>query len=463
MNAPGPPAQRYLLGVDTGGTFTDAVLFEETSREVVQTAKAPTTHDDLSLGIARAVGAVLSAGIVTANQVDLVSLSTTLATNALVENAGRPAALVAIGFDPADLDRAGLPEARGTDPVIHIAGGHDSHGVEAVELDLDSLRASLRDLGSPIEAVAVTSQFSVRNPAHEDAARAVITEETGLPVTCSHELSSRLNGPRRAVTALLNARLIALTANLLATLQAVLRDAGVEAPLMVVRGDGSLVSADFVAHRPIETILSGPAASLVGAAELSGRSDAVVADIGGTTTDVAVIDDGQPIRTGAGAVVGGHHTMVEAVDMRTVGLGGDSEVRIDETSSDPVQLGPRRVIPLVEAAQAHPEVAAVLEAQLRDELPRDTDGHFVLPVPDAAAPLDSVAARLLSAITATGPIVPVADLDRRARAPHATYDDTCKSIAGLLRRAKVLPARGATADVDSPLSPAPPQPRDTAR
>jgi len=431
---------RYLLGVDTGGTFTDAVLFDEMSRTVVRSAKAATTHGDLASGISAALDAVLTDGPVTPAAIDLVSLSTTLATNALVEKAGRPAALVAIGFEIADLDRAGLPEARGDDRVIHIAGGHDSHGVEVTPVDLGDLAAQLDSLDPAVEALAVTSQFSVRNPAHENAARDLIATATGLPVTCSHELSARLNGPRRAVTALLNARLIALTSRLLETLGGVVADVGITAPLMVVRGDGSLVSADFVLGRPIETILSGPAASLVGAAELSGCSDAVVADIGGTTTDIAVIQDGQPLRTGAGAVVGGHHTMVDAVDMRTIGLGGDSEVRIDETASAPLVVGPRRVVPLVTSAAEHPDVLRTLEAQLRDEVPRDTDGQFVMAVRSTSEPRDPAELRLLEAIGAGGVIVPVAGLDRSARSRTALS----RLIAsGLVRRSAFTPTDAA--------------------
>jgi hypothetical protein len=168
----------------------------------------------------------------------------------------------------------------------------------------------------------------------------VIRTRTALPVTCSHDLSSRLGGPRRALTTLLNARLISMVARLIDATSGYLAKRGIDAPLMVVRGDGALISAQEALLRPIETILSGPAASLVGARHLTGLSDAVVSDIGGTTTDMAVLEDGRPRLDTEGATVGRYRTMVEAVAMHTFGLGGDSEVRTEEAGLD-AGLDPR--------------------------------------------------------------------------------------------------------------------------
>ena len=146
---------------------------------------------------------------------------------------------------------------------------------------------------------------------------------------------------------------------------------------MVVRGDGALIAADLARTRPIETILSGPAASLVGAHHLTGASNAVVSDIGGTTTDVAILQDGLPRIDPDGAVVGGFRTMVEAVAMRTFGLGGDSEVRIDETGlAANLTLGPRRLVPLSLAAHLEPDaVNEALTRQLQTSQPGRLDGR----------------------------------------------------------------------------------------
>jgi N-methylhydantoinase A/oxoprolinase/acetone carboxylase beta subunit len=370
-----------LLGVDTGGTYTDAVIVDEASGRVIAKAKAATTHDDLSVGIGGAIDAVLSAGV-TAASIDLVSLSTTLATNALVEDQGRRAGLVLIGFDDDAAERGGLGSAAADDVLILVAGGHGSHGDEATALDLAALTAAVDSAAGHVHAFAVTAQFSVRNPAHEIAARELIVERTGLPVTCSHELSASLNGPRRALTSLLNARLIPMIGDLVASAQTILDARGIEAPVMIVRGNGSLVAASFVRDRPIETILSGPAASLRGAAHLTQTGDAVVADVGGTTTDIAVFRDGRLELSPDGASVGGHQTMVEAVMMHTHGLGGDSQVALaGHAVGAQLCLGPRRVVPLSRlAGTAADAVDSMLSRQLGADIPGEFDGIMLIPV-----------------------------------------------------------------------------------
>jgi len=376
-----------FLGLDTGGTYTDAVLWSEAAG-IVAKAKSLTTRHDLSLGIAGAADRAIAGAKAEPSAIRLVSMSTTLATNALVEGQGGRVGLVMIGFEPGDLERAGLSAALGGDPVVFVDGGHDVHG-NARRLDIDALESALPGLAESVTGFAVCAYFAVRNPAHEIAARELIRDRTGLPVTCSHELSAKLNGPRRALTTVLNARLISMIDRLVTATRGFLQARGVEAPLMVVRGDGALVSADFAARRPIETILSGPAASLVGARHLTGLDNAVVSDIGGTTTDVAVLDSGRPRLDPEGAVVGGHRTMVEAVAMRTFGLGGDSEVSLDETTIEPrLRLGPRRLVPLSLLAFEHgPAIREHLEKQLRSSQPSRGDGRFAYRtgVPDRMA------------------------------------------------------------------------------
>ncbi|HUH50364.1 MAG TPA: hydantoinase/oxoprolinase family protein [Mycoplana sp.] len=376
-----------LLGIDTGGTYTDAVLFSETEG-VVAKAKALTTRHDLAVGISGAVGAVLDQAQASVSAISLVSLSTTLATNALVEGQGGRAGLVMIGFSPDDLKRDGLAEALGSDPVIFLPGGHNVHGNEN-PLDMAALEAALPELATSVSSFAVAGYFAVRNPAHEQRVRDRIREISHLPVTCSHELSSKLGGPRRALTTLLNARLVSMIDRLIGACEGYLEQRGIHVPMMVVRGDGALISAAEARLRPIETILSGPAASLVGARHLTGLDDAVVSDIGGTTTDVAILDQGRPQLDAEGAVVGGYRTMVEAVAMRTYGLGGDSEVRINDRGLVArIDLGPRRFLPLSLAANIHGDaVHAVLERQLRAQHMGRHDGRFAVRtgVPDHLA------------------------------------------------------------------------------
>ena len=374
-----------LLGVDTGGTYTDAVLIRD-EREVIASAKALTTRHDLAIGIGEAVEAVLRESGADVAEIGLASLSTTLATNALVEGQGGRAGLVYIGFRAADLQTHGLAEALGGDPALVLTGGHNHAGGEAQPLDKDALLAWL-ETGTGAEAYAVASLFATRNPAHELAAAEMIRAVTGRPVSLSHHLSAKLNGPKRALTALLNARLIGMIARLIDRAEGKLGELGIHAPLMVVRGDGALISADQARERPIETILSGPAASIVGARWLTGADHALVSDIGGTTTDVAVLREGRPAIDPEGARVGAWRTMVEAVAMRTFGLGGDSEVHVrDEGLEGGVTLGPRRVVPVsLMAAEAGAAVRAVLEEQLRATAPGEHDARFVRAVPGIEA------------------------------------------------------------------------------
>ncbi|NVP54113.1 hydantoinase/oxoprolinase N-terminal domain-containing protein [Mycoplana rhizolycopersici] len=371
-------ADHLLLGIDTGGTYTDAVLFSEESG-VVAKAKALTTRHDLVVGISGAVEAVLEQAKAPVSAISLVSLSTTLATNALVEGQGGRAGLVMIGFGPEDLKRDGLGEALGNDPVLFLPGGHNVHGHET-PLDMSPLDAALPNLAQSVSSFAVAGYFAVRNPAHEQRVRDRIREVSHLPVTCSHELSSKLGGPRRALTTLLNARLVSMIDRLIGACEGYLDRRGIHVPMMVVRGDGALISAAEARLRPIETILSGPAASLVGARHLTGMDDAVVSDIGGTTTDVAILDKGRPRLDAEGAVVGGYRTMVEAVAMRTYGLGGDSEVRINDRGlTARLDLGPRRFLPLSLASTLHGDVVrTALERQLRASHVGRYDGRFAV-------------------------------------------------------------------------------------
>jgi len=359
-----------LLGIDTGGTYTDAVIFDE-EQGVIASAKALTTKHDLALGVRGAVDAVLPEA---PNGVELVSLSTTLATNALVEGQGSPVCLLLIGSGPEVLARSDLGRALAGDPVAFIAGGHGSSGDEQVPLDLEAARAAILKHAPKVAAFTVAGYFSVRNPAHELALRDLIRELTGLPVTCAHELTTELDAPRRAMTAVLNARLIPLLQQLILAVRDLLTERKIEAPLMVVKGDGSLIAAEAALARPIETILSGPAASVVGAHALSGERDVLVSDMGGTTTDIALLTDGRPALNLAGAEVGGWRTMVEAVSVHTVGIGGDSEVRLDQAGK--LRVGPRRALPLSLLAEQNPAVIARLRAQYERPTASDHDGRF---------------------------------------------------------------------------------------
>ena len=371
----------YLLGIDTGGTYTDAVIMDEAADHLVASAKALTSRPDLAVGVGAAMEAVLAG--VNAADVAMVSLSTTLATNALVEGQGGRVALILIGFTEAELEKAGLKEAMRGDPVVIVAGGHGHAGDEAIPLDAAALDHALTDMPEGISGYAIAGSFATRNPAHELAARDVVRAKTGLPVTCSHELSSALGGPKRALTAVLNARLIGMIDGLIMAVETHMTSRSIAARLMVVRGDGALVSAAVAREKPIETILSGPAASIAGAQWLTGENDALVSDIGGTTTDVCLLRGGRPQIDPNGAQVGPYRTMVEAVAMRTTGLGGDSEVHVVEGLNAGLRLGPRRLMPVSLAAVHYPQVVhQSLDKALAQATPAVDGGQIVIPMWD---------------------------------------------------------------------------------
>ncbi len=373
-----------LLGIDTGGTFTDAAILDIPENGshgiVVAKAKSLTTRQDFAQGIADAAQQTIAKAGCDPSQIGMVSLSTTLATNALVEGQGGRVALIAIGFANRDLSNAGLKEALGNDPVVLIPGGHTTHGSEAQPLDTGPLEDQLDRLAASVTGFAVAGYFAVRNPAHELAVRDLILARTGKAVTCSHELSAQLNGPKRALTTVLNSRLVPTITRLIEATIRSLRHHKIDAPLMIVRGDGALVGSDFAIRRPIETILSGPAASLVGAHYLTNAQQAFVNDIGGTTSDVAILEDGRPKLDPQGARVGGFRTMVEAVAMNTFGLGGDSEISLGGTALNPqLVLGPRRLIPVSLIAHEHSEVVhQALDRQIKSSLNNRHDGCFVI-------------------------------------------------------------------------------------
>lgn len=376
---------RYAIGIDTGGTYTDAALIDAGARRVLAKAKALTTRGDLAVGVTEALHGVLDAvPSVAGADVALVSLSTTLATNAIVEGHGSAIGVILVGFDDKMAERTEIAHALPGTRVLRVAGGHDHFGNEAAPLDAAAVAAFLRETAGAVEAYAVAAHYSVRNPAHERRVQDLAEAVTGRPASLSGDLAQALDAPRRALTAALNARIIARIVALVGAVEASMRHHAIAAPLMIVKGDGTLASAAAVARRPIETILSGPAASVIGAKFLSGLSDFVVSDIGGTTTDVAELANGWPRLDRAGAMVGGRRTLVRAIDMHTFGLGGDSEVDFDGKGR--VALRANRIVPVSLLAARHPGVLRHLRRVLADPEGEPYAGRFLVrPFGGAAA------------------------------------------------------------------------------
>jgi len=347
---------RFNVGIDTGGTYTDAVIVDLQKRTVIASAKAVTTYGDLSIGVSNALASVLSdAGDDFArDDIGLVSVSTTLATNALVQGQGAAITAILIGFDDQMVERTRILDAIPDTNIVRLSGGHDHTGFEAEPLDIETLRRVVTELRDKTDAFTVASMYSVRNPSHEHQVQEIIREITGRPLTVSSDLSDALDGPRRALTATLNARIISRIVALITAVRKSLAAESIDSRLMIVKGDGSLASAELVIERPIETILSGPAASVIGARYLSREKNFLISDIGGTTTDIATAHDGWPDVNHEGSLVGEYRTMVHAIDMRTSGLGGDSEVLTDFKGG--LSLSSNRVVPLSLVGQRWPAV-----------------------------------------------------------------------------------------------------------
>ncbi len=331
------PHIRMGLGIDAGGTYTDAVIYDFSDRCVRAKNKALTTKWNFMRGINEALND-LPTELLT--KVELVSVSTTLATNAVVEGEGQTVGLLVM--PPYGLSIDGEIKHR---PMAVIDGQIDIGGEVRSPIDPDQIRqvAAQMVAAHGVTAFAVSGYAGSVNPEHEMAVKAIIEDETSCFVTCGHELSRLLNFKTRAQTAVLNARIVPRLVNLLENLKTALEERDISAPIMVVKGDGSLMSCALAMQRPVETILSGPAASLAGARFLTEVKDALVVDMGGTTTDTAALIGGQVAVSEQGATVGGIHTHVRALDIRTAGLGGDSLIGFEKNI---FTIGPRRVAPL---------------------------------------------------------------------------------------------------------------------
>jgi len=395
------------LGIDTGGTFTDGVIYDFSNGAVLATAKAPTVHEDLVVGIRAALARLPRERL---REVTRVGLSTTLATNAFVEGKGRPVGLLVLSGFEVDTERLPFRFVR------HLRGVMTIEGTETEPIEEAQVRLCAREAKADgCEAIAISGFASVINPAHEQAVARFAFDETGLHAVCGHELTSELNFLERANTAGMNARLVPLIEALIDAVTAALAEYGLhDVRIMLVKGDGSQLLADVARQVPVETVLSGPAASVVGAARIFGARDAVVADMGGTTLDVAMLRHGLPELSDTGARIGDLKTSVRAMAVRTIGLGGDSEIDLSEWPA--VRIGPRRIIPICRLAESQPRCAAQLPELLREVVSRVHHATDLVALAPGAVPGDD---RILSQL-ADGPVL-LAALAYRLNRPSPDY------------------------------------------
>ena len=329
------------IGIDTGGTFTDIVIIDLESEEVLRKSKSPTTPEDLSKGI-RGAMSYLDRGLLA--HVSVVSLSSTLATNSVVEGKGCRVALICAGSE------VEKPDA---EEYVSISGGHNIHGGEEQELDIGKARKFMESVRGKVGAVAISSFMSVRNPEHENRLKDLTAEILDVPAVCGHDLSSKLGFGVRTSTCVMNARLIPVMRSLIDSVKKVMTEFGIRAPLMMVRGDGTMMGESVAMEKPIETVMSGPTASMIGAVRMTGLKDAVVVDMGGTTTDIGILRNGRPALAPEGMTIAGKKTHVLAARISTAGIGGDSRIMVN---GGKIVLKSTRAVPLCVAASRWPSV-----------------------------------------------------------------------------------------------------------
>jgi len=330
----------YRIGIDVGGTFTKAALIDNFDGRVVGRSSVHTTHDHpdgVAAGVIQVFERVLGDAGVDAGEVVLLAHSTTQATNALLE--GDVARVGILGL--ASAKAAKLAEAQVRIDPIELAPGRVLHTCNRFLLSdgldrkaIEKAVAALRAEGAQV--LVASAAFGVDNTSTEELVREV-GDEFGLPTTCGHEVTRLYGLTTRTRTAVINAsilpRMIA-TANLTETS---MKNAGIDAPLMIMRGDGGVMDISEMRHRPAMTMLSGPAASVAGSLMHVGMSDGIYFEVGGTSTNLGVVKAGRPVVTYAN--VGGHDTFVNSLDVRVLGVAGGSLIRISGGSVR--EVGPR--------------------------------------------------------------------------------------------------------------------------
>ena len=333
-----------FVGVDVGGTNTDAVLMD--GAELAGAAKAPTTPDVTS-GIVAAVTELLAQnpqGL----QVDAVMVGTTHFTNALLERRNlSPTAVVRLALPatqllpplvdwPAELKDA----VGGFTYMVH--GGHEFDGREISSLDRDELRNAVRAMRQQgVRAIALSGVFSLVNPAHEIEAAAIIREEApDIRVCLSHE-NGRMGLLERENAATLNACLGDMAALTIRGITQALESLGISAPLFMSQNDGTLMDTEFASRFPVLTISSGPTNSMRGAAWLSGVRDGIVVDVGGTSTDVGALVKGFPREAAVAIQLAGVRTNFRMPDTVSIPLGGGTVVETEPFRIGPVSVGYR--------------------------------------------------------------------------------------------------------------------------
>lgn len=339
-----------LLGLDVGGTFTDAVIID--GHRVVATAKRRTTKDNLMNGIGEALDAVLE-GYDTSN-IEQVTLSTTVVTNTIVEEKEQVVDLYVVTGPGRNVDDIF--------PVkpIYLQGYTDHRGIVVEHTPADAVRgiANMVQARSGTDLAAVSAKFGVRNPQEELS----ITEElknTYHTISNGSLLSGSLNFPRRTISAYFNSAVTPVFTVFKENVEDALRARNIVAPLHILKADGGSLPIEHMVSRPVETAFTGPAATVLGLSALGviGNQHTVALDIGGTTTDISLWKHGRPLMTKNGVSIREYPSAVRSFAVTSVGIGGESVVRLKNGN---LTVGPERVGPSVALGGIEPTLGDAL-------------------------------------------------------------------------------------------------------
>ncbi|MEW5775145.1 MAG: hydantoinase/oxoprolinase family protein [Thermodesulfobacteriota bacterium] len=362
-----------FLGIDVGGTHTDAVVVglqgPAGPQGVIAEAKVPTDHDNLLHSVRGALKAVLRR--VDPAAVRRLNLSTTLSTNAIVESKTEDVGVLVSAGPGID------PEHQHVGGQYHVIDGFIDHrGHEVAPLDAAGLAAAAEAMrAAGIRVFAAVGKFSTRNPAHEEALAGAVAGDADF-VTRGHALSGVLGFPRRVATAYFNSAVWRQYNDFAWAVEESVRDFGLECEVNILKADGGTMPLELSKSLPVESILSGPAASVMGIIALSDiREDCVILDIGGTTTDIAVFAGGAPLIEHDGMTVGSYPTLVRALKIRSIGIGGDSALNVSATLG--VTAGPERKGPALAAWALGGATACTLGPV--GGLPREVRGKVCVP------------------------------------------------------------------------------------
>ena len=354
---------RIGIGIDTGGTCTDAVAMDLDSGKVLAKGKTETTREDLSVGIAKALD-MLPAEII--RQAEHAALSTTLATNACIEGKGCRAKLVIFGIHEEYLRRMHAPENYNLKPdyVLCVDTNSSADGLMIDEPDWDKLFEEHGKWLADSDALCAVELWSddIGAPC-EKKFKILAEEKTGRRCITANELTEGINIFARGATALLNARLLPVVREFTQAAEKAFRERGCKADIRIVRSDGCIMSDEYSLIRPVDTVLSGPAASVLAGKAVTTSDNYIIVDMGGTSTDVSIVSGGKPVRDEGGINVGGWQTSVRGIKVAPFNLGGDSAIRLQRNGTP--ALFPRRVKPMCAAASDWPEIIPELERILR--------------------------------------------------------------------------------------------------